>query len=221
MLGRRFDDAVAYASIVHADHVRKGTGKAGPAVPYLAHLLGVAALVLEDGGGEDEAIAALLHDSVEDRGGEPRLDDIRHRFGDRVASIVRAASDAVPVHGGEKQEWWARKCDHLDHLAHIEGDLADPLLRVTMADKLSNLRSIVRDARARGAEFWAEVFSHGPASQLWYYRRMIEIFRTRCPQSSMLPELEDLLVQLERLVPEQERARAVLLRAEHCPPAGG
>ena len=221
MLGRRFDDAVAYASIVHADHVRKGTGKAGPAVPYIAHLLGVAALVLEDGGGEDEAIAALLHDSVEDRGGEPRLDDIRHRFGDRVASIVRAASDAVPVHGGEKQEWWARKCAHLDHLAHIKGDLADPLLRVTMADKLSNLRSIVRDARARGAEFWAEVFSHGPASQLWYYRRMIEIFRTRSPQSSMLPELEDLLVQLERLVPEQERARAVLLRAEHCPPAGG
>jgi (p)ppGpp synthase/HD superfamily hydrolase len=220
MLGRRFDEAVAYASIVHADHVRKGTGTAGPAVPYIAHLLGVAALVLEDGGGEDEAIAALLHDSVEDRGGQPRLDDIRHRFGDRVASIVRAASDAVPVRGGEKPEFWTRKCAHLDHLANIEGDLADPLLRVTMADKLSNLRSTVRDARARGAEFWA-VFAHGPASQLWYHRRMIEIFRTRCPRSSMLPELEDLLIQLERLLPEQERARAVLLRAEHCPPPGG
>ena len=102
MLGRRFDEAVAYASIVHADHVRKGSGKAGPPVPYIAHLLGVAALVLEDGGGEDEAIAALLHDSVEDRGGQPRLDDIRHRFGDRVASIVRAASDAVPERGRPK-----------------------------------------------------------------------------------------------------------------------
>ena len=189
-------------------------------MPYIAHLLGVAGLVLEDGGGEDEAIAALLHDAVEDQGGQPRLDDIRRRFGDRVAAIVRAASDAVPERGRPKEEWWARKCAHLEHLAQIEGDLADPLLRVTMADKLSNLRATVRDARVRGAEFWA-VFSHGPASQLWYYGRMIDIFRARCPQSSMLPELEDLLVQLGRLVPEQERARAVLLRAEHCPPAGG
>jgi (p)ppGpp synthase/HD superfamily hydrolase len=220
MLGRRFDEAVAYAAVVHADHVRKGTGKAGPAVPYIAHLLGVAALVLEDGGGEDEAIAALLHDSVEDRGGQPRLDDIRHRFGDRVAAIVRAASDAIPEPGGKKGEWWARKCHHLEHLADVEGELAMPLLRVTMADKLSNLRSTVRDARLRGAEFWV-VFSHGPASQLWYYRRMIDVFRVRCPLSPMLPELEDLLMQLERLLPEQERARAVLLRAEHCPPAGG
>ena len=108
MLGRRFDEAVAYASIVHADHVRKGSGKAGPPVPYIAHLLGVAALVLEDGGGEDEAIAALLHDSVEDRGGQPRLDDIRHRFGDRVASIVRAASDAVPERGAARRRTGGR-----------------------------------------------------------------------------------------------------------------
>jgi (p)ppGpp synthase/HD superfamily hydrolase len=220
MLGRRFDEAVAYASIVHGNHFRKGTGKAGPAVPYIAHLLGVAGLVLEDGGGEDEAIAALLHDAVEDRGGQPRLDDIRRRFGDRVAAIVRAASDDVPEPGRPKDDWWPRKCRHLEHLAGVEGDLAEPLLRVTMADKLSNLRATVRDARLGGPEFWA-VFSQGPASQLWYYGRMIDIFRVRCAQSSMLPELEDLLVQLGRLLPEQERTIAARYRVECCPPPGG
>ena len=220
MLGRRFDEAVAYASIVHGAHFRKGTGKAGPAVPYIAHLLGVAGLVLEDGGGEDETIAALLHDAVEDQGGQPRLDDIRRRFGDRVAAIVRAASDAIPDPGSPKPEFWGRKCAHLEHLAQIEGDLAVPLLRVTMADKLSNLRATVRDARVGGAEFWA-VFSQGPASQLWYYGRMIDIFCDRCRSSSMLPELEDLLVQLGRLVPEQERVLAERYRIEKCPPVRG
>jgi (p)ppGpp synthase/HD superfamily hydrolase len=220
MLGRRFDEAIAYASIVHGAHFRKGTGGAGPTVPYIAHLLGVAGLVLEDGGGEDEAVAALLHDAVEDQGGMPRLDDIRRRFGDRVAAIVRAASDAIPEPGRAKEEWWPRKCRHLQHLMQIEGDLAEPLLRVTMADKLSNLRATVRDARVRGPEFWA-VFKEGPASQVWYYGRMNEIFRARCRQSSMLPELEDLLVQLGRLVPEQERVLAERYRAERCPPAAG
>lgn len=219
MLGRRFDEAIAYASIVHGAHFRKGSGT-GPAVPYIAHLLGVAGLVLEDGGGEDEAVAALLHDAVEDQGGWPRLDDIRRRFGGRVAAIVRAASDAIPEPGQPKDEWWARKCRHLEHLMQIEGDLAEPLLRVTMADKLSNLRATVRDARVRGPEFWA-VFKEGPASQVWYYGRMNEIFRARFRQSSMLPELEDLLVQLGRLVPEQERVLAERYRAERCPPPAG
>jgi (p)ppGpp synthase/HD superfamily hydrolase len=220
MLGRRFDEAVAYASIVHGDQVRKRSGSGVPGVPYIAHLLGVAGLVLEDGGGEDEAIAALLHDAVEDRGGLPRLDDIRHRFGDRVAAIVRGCSDAFPDRGGEKKEWWARKCAHLEHLMGVDGDLALPILRVTMADKLSNLRATVRDARLRGPEFWV-VFSQGPASQLWYYGRMIDLFRASCPQSAMLPELEGLLVQLERLVPEQERRKAERYRVEKGPPPGG
>ncbi len=120
--------------------------KGSDAVPYMAHLLGVAALVLEDGGDEDEAIAAMLHDAVEDRGGVPRLQDIRRRFGERVAEIVRGCSDAIREPGDAKADWWLRKCDHLDHLAHADGDLAAPLLRVSMADKLSNLRATVRDA---------------------------------------------------------------------------
>jgi HD domain len=156
MLGRRFDEAVSYASIVHGDHIRKSTGT-GPAVPYMAHLLGVAALVLEDGGGEDEATAAMLHDAVEDRGGAARLEDIRRRFGERVAAIVRGCSDAIREPGVEKEDWWVRKCAHLEHLAHADGDIAGPLLRVSMADKLSNLRATVRDARARGARVLGRV----------------------------------------------------------------
>jgi GTP pyrophosphokinase len=216
MLGRRFEEAVAYAAIVHGDHVRKGDG----GVPYMAHLLGVAALVLEDGGGEDEAIAALLHDAVEDRGGAARLEDIRRRFGEPVAEIVLGCSDAIGAQGVPKADWWKRKCAHLDHLANADGDLAVPLLRVSMADKLSNLRATVRDARLRGRDFWA-VFSQGAASQLWYYGRMIEIFRVRRPLSSMLPELELLLVQLGGLLPADERALAERYRAERCPPPPG
>jgi (p)ppGpp synthase/HD superfamily hydrolase len=213
MLGRRFEEAVSYAVIVHGDHVRKGSS----GVPYMAHLLGVAALVLEDGGGEDEAIAALLHDAVEDRGGAARLEDIRCRFGERVAAIVRGASDAIREPGAEKADWWLRKCTHLEHLATADGDLAAPLLRVSMADKLSNLRATVRDAQARGPGFWV-VFRQGPASQLWYYGRMIDVFAERCPQSAMLPELHGLLAQLAELLPAQELERAARYRAERCPP---
>jgi (p)ppGpp synthase/HD superfamily hydrolase len=212
MLGRRFEEAITYAAIVHGDHVRKG----GARVPYMAHLLGVASLVLEDGGGEDEAIAALLHDAVEDRGGRGRLDDIRRRFGERVAAIVRGSSDAIREPGTAKADWWERKCGHLEHLAAVDGDLAEPLLRVAMADKLSNLRATVRDAQARGPEFWV-VFRQGAASQLWYYGRMIELFHARRPGSAMLPELDALLVRLAELLPAEERDRAARYRAERCP----
>jgi (p)ppGpp synthase/HD superfamily hydrolase len=211
MLGARFDEAVSYATVVHADQVRKGSG-----VPYMAHLLGVASLVLEDGGDEDEAIAALLHDAVEDRGGRPRLNDIRQRFGARVATIVEGCSDAIPEKGEAKGDWWERKCGHLEHLAETDGDLREPLLRVSMADKLSNLRATVRDAGRGDERFWA-VFKHGAASQLWYYRRMIDLFHERMPGSSMLPELDALLVQLAELVPSGDRALAERYHAERCP----
>jgi (p)ppGpp synthase/HD superfamily hydrolase len=212
MLGRRFEEAVTYAAIVHGDHVRKG----GAGVPYMAHLLGVAALVLEDGGGEDEAIAALLHDAVEDRGGQARLEDIRRRFGERVAAIVRGSSDAIREPGTAKADWWERKCAHLEHLAAADGGIAEPLLRVTMADKLSNLRATVRDAQARGPEFWA-VFRQGAASQLWYYGRMIDLFHARCPRSAMLAEFDALLARLAELLPADERDLAARYRAERCP----
>jgi (p)ppGpp synthase/HD superfamily hydrolase len=210
MLSARFEEAVSYAAQAHADQVRKGSG-----VPYVAHLLGVAALVLEDRGGEDEAIAALLHDAVEDQGGPTRLEDIRGRFGERVAEIVEGCSDSIREEGQPKADWWERKCAHLDHLAHVDGDLKAPLLRVSMADKLSNLRATVRDAGLNGDGFW-KVFRQGAASQLWYYRRMNDIFRARCPGSTMLPELEALLAQLAEIVPEADRALAERYRAERC-----
>ena len=213
MLGPRFDQAMSYARDVHADQVRKGSG-----VPYIAHLLGVASLVLEDGGDEDEAIAGLLHDAVEDRGGRRRLNDIRERFGTRVADIVEGCSDAIPEDGKPKAEWWGRKCGHLEHLAEVEGDLREPLLRVSMADKLSNLRATVRDAGRGDERFWT-VFKHGAASQLWYYGRMIDLFHDRMAGSSMLPELDALLVQLSELVLEGDRELAARYRAERCPPA--
>ncbi len=205
---------MSYAANAHATQIRKGSG-----VPYIAHLLGVAALVLEDGGGEDEAVAALLHDAVEDQGGPGRLEDIRGRFGGRVAAIVEGCSDAMPEPGQPKADWWERKCTHLDHLAHVDGDLAAPLLRVSMADKLSNLRATVRDAGLKGDGFW-KVFRHGAAGQLWYYGRMNAVFRARCPESTMLPELEALLAQLAEILPEADRELAERYRADRCPPAG-
>ncbi len=214
MLGPKFEEAVSYAVVVHADQRRKGSG-----VPYMAHLLGVAALVLEDGGSEEEAIAALLHDAVEDRGGRLRLEDIRHRFGAWVAAIVEGCSDAIPEPNTPKGEWWDRKCAHLEHLADVHGDLATPLLRVSMADKLSNLRATVRDAGGGDEGFWG-VFRHGAASQLWYYGRMNDVFRARLPESTMLPELELLLVQLAALLSDSDRELAARYRAERCPPAG-
>jgi len=212
MLGTRFDDAVAYAGQLHRDHTRKGSA----GVPYMAHLLGVTALVLEDGGGEDEAIAGMLHDAVEDRGGAATLAEIRRRFGDEVADVVEGCSDAIPEPGAPKADWWQRKCAHLAHLAAARGERAGPILRVTMADKLSNLRATVRDAGVRGPGFWV-VFRHGAASQLWYYGRMLDLFRARRPQSSMLPELELLLGQLDGIVPADDRALAARYRAERCP----
>src|SRR5947209_18837865 len=109
----RFDRALLYATHIHGGQTRKGT-----AIPYMAHLMAVAATVLEYGGAEDEAIAALLHDAVEDQGGEPRLADIRNRFGARVAEIVRACSDSVTdTSAGEpKEDWHLRKVRYVAHL---------------------------------------------------------------------------------------------------------
>src|SRR5580693_9963131 len=112
----RFDRALLYATHIHGGQLRKGSG-----VPYIAHLLAVAATVLEYDGCEDMAIAALLHDAVEDQGGEPRLSDIRNRFGDRVADIVRSCSDTVVNSSGgqHKEDWRTRKTRYHEHLGLV------------------------------------------------------------------------------------------------------
>jgi (p)ppGpp synthase/HD superfamily hydrolase len=141
-LTTRFDEALAYASRLHRAQVRKGSG-----IPYISHLLGVAALALEHGANEDEAIAALLHDAVEDQGGLARLDDIRARFGDQVAQIV---ADCTDSHAEPKPAWRPRKEAYLASLAHK----AAASLAVSLADKTHNAAAINADLYEVGSDVW-------------------------------------------------------------------
>lgn len=167
VLGDRFVEAVAFACDLHRDQVRKGTR-----LPYSSHLLGVAANVLEqDGADEDEAIAALLHDAIEDQSHQVDLDAIRARFGDAVAGIVADCTDAETE---PKPPWRRRKVAYLAHLEHV----GVPSLRVSLADKLHNARTIVADAAAGDPRFWSR-FNAPPVAQRWYYERLAEVFLRR------------------------------------------
>ena len=182
---------MTYAFDAHASQVRKGTD-----VPYIAHLLGVASLVLEDGGGEDEAIAALLHDAVEDQGGGARLKDIERRFGKGVAEIVAGCSDTDLT---PKPPWRQRKEAYLKHL-----ETAPPeVVRVSLADKLYNARAIVFDYRRLGEELWSR-FDPG-ADQLWYYRSLLGVYR-RVSDSPLVDELARLVSELEELMSRNRRS---------------
>jgi (p)ppGpp synthase/HD superfamily hydrolase len=189
LLTDRFDRALLYATHVHGGQKRKGTQ-----VPYLAHLLAVAATVLEYGGNEDLAIAALLHDAVEDQGGRPRLDDIANRFGPRVAAVVESCSDSFVATGGGrvKEDWKARKDIYLTHLAKTDRDT----LLVALADKIHNARSILRDLRRPeiGAAIW-DRFSRPKADSLWFYRRLAMVFRDRLP-GQLAEELHEIVEAL-------------------------
>lgn len=139
----RFDNALAFASGLHRTQARKGSD-----TPYIAHLLSVCALVIEHGGTEDQAIAALLHDAVEDQGGQPTLNEIRIRYGDAVAQIVADCTDAWTV---PKPIWRERKEAYLRGLPAK----APSSLLVSLADKVHNADSILRDYRAVGDAVWA------------------------------------------------------------------
>lgn len=186
ILADRFTSAVATAVELHGAQARKG-GR----VPYLSHLLAVASLVLEDGGDEDEAIAALLHDAAEDAGGRETLETIRGYFGERVALIVAGCSDAMPAAGEDKAPWEERKAAYLDELRD-----ADPsVLRVSLADKLHNGRSLLADLRAQGPSAWHR-FSTPPDRQAWLYAELLAQFEERCPASRHLPELREVVAQI-------------------------
>lgn len=185
-LTRRFDDALIYASQLHKGQVRKGTD-----IPYLSHLLAVAALVLEDGGDEDMAIAALLHDAVEDQGGKPILTEIKRRFGERVAFIVDGCTDS---YGYPKPPWLERKKQYLEHLKSAPQDVR----RVSLADKLHNTRSILVNLRLSGESAW-ERFSGGKEGSLWYYRSLVKIFM-ETEDSPMVAEYVRVVEQIEILV---------------------
>jgi (p)ppGpp synthase/HD superfamily hydrolase len=164
-LSDRFDQALRRACELHRSQFRKGTE-----IPYLSHLLAVASLVLEDGGDEDQAIAALLHDAAEDQGGRPTLDSIRSEFGDRVASIVEACSDTYIQ---PKPPWRERKENYLEHLRK---ETSAEVLRVSAADKLHNARCIIADYRRGGESVWQR-FNAGKEDQAWYYGELSRIYR--------------------------------------------
>ena len=183
VLGDRFTDAFAYAVHLHARQARKGT-----AISYMTHLMTVCSLVLEDGGDEDQAVAALLHDGPEDQGGRAVLDEIRRRFGDEVAALVDGLSDTLVA---PKPEWQPRK---EAYLARLEGE-ATSVLRVSLADKLHNLRSVAVDHAALGESLW-DRFNAGREHQDWYYRGLLDVFERRLPDSRNLPEFARLVEEV-------------------------
>jgi (p)ppGpp synthase/HD superfamily hydrolase len=191
LLTGRFEQAFGLASQVHATQVRKGT-----TVPYLAHLISVAALVLEHGGDEDTAIAALLHDAVEDSpDGAAAEAEIRARFGDRIAEIVLACSDAVAVPGQEKPPWRDRKTAYLARLA---GQTDAAVLLVSACDKLHNARTIVADLREAGPAVWQRFNQKDPAAHLWYYQSMAACYAGRIP-AGLARELSRVITQMAAL----------------------
>jgi len=183
LLSSRFKEALGYALDLHAGQLRKGSK-----VPYAAHLLAVAAIILDHGGDEELAIAGLLHDAVEDQGGPPTLEAIRRRFGKRVADIVDQCSDtdAVP-----KPPWRERK-EH--HLAILAGAGADVRF-VYAADKLHNARAILRDLQ-NGESTW-DRFNGGKEGTLWYYDRMVEVLGSG-GSNPIAGELEAVVAELKR-----------------------
>ncbi len=187
----RFAEAFLFAERLHCAEVRKKT-----LVPTISHLMAVAALVLENGGGEDEAMAALLHDTAEDCGGRPVLDEIRRRFGDSVASIVEGCSDTLE---SPKPRWKPRKEGYLEHL-----DTApEANLLVSLADKVHNARSLAFEYRRVGDDLWQR-FSASQEQTMWYYESLLAIFRRRCPEAHRLlvnelaRALRDLKTQVRR-----------------------
>lgn len=168
-LTARFDDALTYAREHHVGDRRKGTN-----IPYLSHLLGVCSLVLDMEGSEDEAIAALLHDVVEDGGGRRAADEIRERWGDDVARIVLACSDCIADESMPKAPWQERKDAYLEQMDRKQPDE----LRVSLADKLHNSRAILLDLRTHGDDLWRR-FQAGRNSQLWYYGALASAFERR------------------------------------------
>jgi len=182
-LGSRFRRAFLFAADKHSGQTRKAS-----TIPYIAHLMGVASLVLEFGGDEDMAIAALLHDVVEDCGGVPMLKQVRRRFGPRVAKIVDGCTDSST---DPKPPWRERKEAYLRHLKN-----ADPATRlVSAADKLNNVRSILSNYREVGESIWAR-FNGGRGGTLWYYRTLLEEFLRHEP-NRLIGELELAVRELE------------------------
>ena len=182
----RFEEALRYAARLHRAQMRKGTN-----IPYVTHLLAVAAIVGENGGTEDEVIAALLHDAIEDQGGAAAREEIRRRFGDAVVSIVDGTSDTQVV---PKPPWPERK---QNYVAHVRGASRSVRL-VSAADKLHNARSILKDLRAEGEAAWRR-FNAGREDQLWYYRELVDALREAGGLEDLVDELDEVVGEINKL----------------------
>jgi (p)ppGpp synthase/HD superfamily hydrolase len=185
LLSERFKSAMNLAYDLHVNQNRKGTQ-----IPYIAHLFGVAALVLEDGGSEDEAIAALLHDAVEDQGGIETLDKIRDCFGEQVASIVASLTDSYEE---PKPDWRLRKENYIEHLK----DAPPEVRRVSLADKLYNARSLLAKLQTEGDKTWLH-FTGGKEGTLWYYKSLVLVF-SKGGTDQMTKELVELVSKIDQL----------------------
>jgi len=181
----RFEEALIYATHLHATQSRKGS-----ATPYIAHLLAVTALVLENGGNEDEAIAALLHDAVEDQGGAATREEIRRRFGNSIVEIVDGCTDADVV---PKPPWRPRKEAFLARLREATASVR----LVVAADKLHNARSVLGDYRVLGESLWKR-FNGGKDGTLWYYRTAVDALRSG-GTNPLIDELDRVVTELEYL----------------------
>src|SRR5262245_16161485 len=186
LLSDRFDQALLYAHELHGDQYRRGTP-----VPYMAHLMGVASLGLEYGGDEEQAIAALLHDAIEDCGDLTSYEEIHRRFGDRVTEIVRACTD---VDATPRPPWLERKAAYVARVSH---EPADARL-VSAADKLYNVRTVVKDFRQTGHVVWQR-YTGDPADVLWYYRALVTAFRSGGPHP-IVEDLDRAVTELEEVV---------------------
>jgi (p)ppGpp synthase/HD superfamily hydrolase len=193
LLSPRFEQALQYASIIHAGQMRKSTN-----IPYISHLLAVTSIALEHGANEDEAIAALLHDAGEDAGGAERVSDIRVKFGNTVADLVLSCTDTLE---DPKPEWYPRKVAYIETI----WKKSDAELLITIADKLHNSRAILHDYRQVGEALWGR-FTGGKEGTLWYYRALTDAFlaapnRMRC--QTLIEELNRVVSTLEHEVKTQ------------------
>lgn len=192
ILTEKFRSALLYALDLHADQVRKNKD-----IPYFAHLLSVTALVMEAGGDEEETIAALLHDAVEDQGGRKRLAEIRDRYGARVARIVDGLTDAYHT---PKPPWRERKEKYLQELKSASRSI----VLISLADKVHNARAIYSDLKREGPIIWTN-FNGGKSGTLWYYRQLLEIFTPFQEQyPALVQEFSCLVNDIQALAYEPE-----------------
>ena len=192
VLTDRYAQAVQYAATVHGAQTRKGND-----IAYMAHLLGVSSLVIEARGDEDQAIAGLLHDAVEDAGGMPRLADVRARFGDRVAEMVLGCSDSTDAEVKRSMDYWERKREYLEHLAVAPAEV----VLVSIADKVHNARAILTDLQLHGPGVLAK-FNGTPDQILRYYRECLRIATSLDISPALTTPLETALTGIAVYVDE-------------------